>query len=221
LKSLEAQKTSAAEGIMKKKVLLATNNRGKIERYKKLIGKTDLDVQFLRLGDAGIENIEVVEDGNTLVENALKKAQAFLEKTDLPVLANDTGFYVEGEGFIIAPKRESLNGGENNNLTEEEIYQKMLQFWKNIAQKHGGEVDAAWVEAFVLIDKDKKVYTSESRREVLLTDKILGKPHIQMPIRALYISKTTNKPSVDHSEEEELLELQPVTDALHSVLSNI
>jgi hypothetical protein len=49
----------------------------------------------------------------------------------------------------------------------------------------------------------------ESRREIILTDQEFGHTHPDMPLRSLYISKSTNKPAVMHTEEEELLENAP------------
>lgn len=205
--------------IMKGKVFLGTSNHGKIERFKNLLANTGLDLKIYTPDDLGLGNIDAEETGKTLAENAKIKAQAYLGKVDMPVLANDTGFWVEGEGLIDTPKRIALGEETENNLTKEEIAKAILEFWRSIAHKHGGRVNAAWVEAFVLLDPDGTVHTSESRREVILTDQIFGDPHIQMPVRALYISKTTNKPSIQHTKEEELLELKPVTDALTKILS--
>jgi len=199
------------------KILLATNNGGKIERFKKLLTHTNLDIQPFTPTELGIEILDVNEDGSTLAENAKIKAHAYFGKVNMPILANDTGFYVEGEGFIDTPKRIAL-GAEEKTLTQKEITEKLLQFWKSIATKHGGKVDAAWVEAFVVIYPDGSVKRSNSRREVILTDQEFGTAHPQMPVRALYYSKTTNKPAILHTEEEEILEMEPVIKALIMVL---
>jgi len=103
-------------------------------------------------------------------------------------------------------------------LSKEEIAKKLLNFWKEVATKRGGKVDAAWVEAFVVLYPDGKIREAESRREIILTNQEFGTPHIQMPVRALYYSKTTNKPALQHSKEEEILEMKPVIDALIKVL---
>jgi len=55
---------------------------------------------------------------------------------------------------------------------------------------------------------------------VILTDREFGKAHLQMPVRALYISKTTNKPAIQHTKEEEILEMKPVIDALIKILKS-
>ncbi len=204
---------------MKKKVLLGTHNQGKIERFKNLLANTGLDLEVYTPSDLGLGSIEAEETGKTLAENAEIKALAYLGKTDMPVLTNDTGFWVEGEGLVDTPKRTALGRTTEKDLTKEEIAKALLEFWQGVARKHGGRVNAAWLEAFVLLDPDGTIHTSESRREIILTDQIFGEPHIQLPMRALYISRTTNKPSIQHKKEEELLELKPITDALTKILS--
>jgi inosine/xanthosine triphosphate pyrophosphatase family protein len=202
-----------------KKILLGTHNQGKIVRYKKLLAGTGLDLEVLSPDAVGLESIDAEETGKTLAENAEIKARAYFGKTDVSILANDTGIWVDGEGLVDAPKRIALGGADEKGLTKEEIAHAVLEFWKGIARAHGGRVDAAWVEAFVLLDPDGRVHRSESRREIILTDQMFGEAHIQMPVRALYISKATDKPSLQHTAEEEELEMRPIVDALVRILA--
>lgn len=204
---------------MKKKVFLATRNEGKIQRFKNLLQHTGLQVDIYTPKDLALEGIEVDENEGTLVENAKIKARAYFGKVDMPILAHDAGFWVKGEGLVLAPKRIALDGADEKMLTEEKMAKILLKFWKNIARKHGGKVDAAWVEAFVLLNPDGQMRIAESQREVILTDTIFGEAHIQMPIRSLYLSKVTNKPALKHTQKEEILEMQPVIQALSEVLA--
>ncbi|MBU3924544.1 hypothetical protein KKB43_02120 [Patescibacteria group bacterium] len=200
------------------KIFLATNNGGKIERFKNLLKQVDKDLKVFTQADLNIEAIDVIENGKTLVENAKLKAMAYLGKVDMPILANDTGFYVKGDGFVDAPKRKALGEANENTLSKEEISKKLLNFWKEVATRHGGKVDAAWVEAFAVVYPNGETKEAESRREILLTNQEFGIPHMQMPVRALYYSKITNKPAIQHTQEEEILEMKPVIDALIKVL---
>jgi len=200
------------------KIFLATNNEGKIKRFKNLLEQVDKNIEVYTPADLKVDIIDVEENGKNLQENAKLKANAYFGKVDMPILANDTGFYVEGEGLIDAPKRKALGELNENTLTKEEVFKKVLDFWKGIATKHGGKVNAVWVEAFAVLYPDGEIKEIESRREIILTDKEFGTPHIQMPMRALYYSKTTNKPAIQHTVEEEILEMKPVTDALKKVL---
>ncbi|MBM4165552.1 MAG: XTP/dITP diphosphatase [Ignavibacteria bacterium] len=74
-----------------KQILLATNNKHKVEEIKSIL--SDLQIEVLSLKDIGIE-IEVDEDGTTLEENALKKAKEVFRATNIPSLADDTGLEV-------------------------------------------------------------------------------------------------------------------------------
>lgn len=200
------------------KIFLATNNGGKIERFRHLFKQINKNIEVYTSEDLNIKIIDVVENGKTLAENAKLKANAYLGKVDMPILSHDVGIYVEGEGFIDAPKRKALGEIKEDTLSKEEISKKLLNFWKEIATKHGGKVNAAWVEAFVVLYPDGKIKEADSRREIVLTDQEFGTPIIELPIRALYYSKTTNKPAIQHSEEEEILEMKPVIDALIKIL---
>lgn len=216
---LQLRPRASAYKFMKRKVFLATNNDGKIQRFKKLLKSTGLDIEFYTPKDFGLEGIDAVENGETLAENAEIKARAYFDKVKIPILANDTGFWVEGEGLVHTPKRTALGSKKEENLTKEEIAESLLEFWKGIAERNGGKVDAAWIEEFVLLDPNGVLHAAESKREVILTNQEFGKAHVQMPVRALYISKATNKPAIQHSEEEELKEMKPVVDALLKVLA--
>lgn len=200
-------------------ILLATNNQGKVERYRKLVKQTNPLVTLHTPKELSIEKIDVEENG-TLEENAKKKAQSYFGKTDLPVIANDAGFFVKGRGLVKNPKRIALSSDEKS-FTEEQIYRMVVNYWRKVARKNGGEIDAAWVDAFALCMPDGALYEEGARREVVLTDKLFGKPHIQFPIRALYISKTTGKPATTHTEEESFLEIAPIKDALSKLLEKV
>jgi len=200
------------------KILLATNNIAKVNLFKKILNQVDPELEVFSPKELGIETIDVEENGATLKDNALLKAQAYFGKVDMPILGNDTGFYVEGEGFIDTPKRIALGGADEQTLTIEETDEKLLNFWKGIATKYGGEVDAAWIISLTLIDLNGNIKNTEPRREVILTNQEFGKGPQQMPIRGLYISKSTNKPAILHTEEEEILEMKPVIDALTEIL---
>lgn len=74
-----------------KQLLLATHNRHKAHEFQALLA--DLGIEVLTL-DAYPQVGEIVEDGKTLEENALKKAREVHRLTGLPSLADDTGLEV-------------------------------------------------------------------------------------------------------------------------------
>lgn len=78
-----------------KKLLLATNNKGKIREIKEILA--DLPLDLLTPADLGLA-LEVAEDGHTYAENAARKAAAFAAASGLPSLADDSGLEVDALG---------------------------------------------------------------------------------------------------------------------------
>jgi XTP/dITP diphosphohydrolase len=77
------------------KLLLATNNRGKVAEIKALLN--GLGIQLLTPAGLGLQ-LEVAEDGATYAENASKKASAFAHLSGLVSLADDSGLEVDALG---------------------------------------------------------------------------------------------------------------------------
>ena len=73
------------------KLILATHNKHKAEELQAMLG--DLGVEVLTL-DAFPRVGEIVEDAETLEENALKKAKEVFGATGIPAMADDTGLEV-------------------------------------------------------------------------------------------------------------------------------
>ena len=77
------------------KLIIASNNKGKIREYKQLLEPFGYDVVSQR--EAGID-IEVEETGTTFAENSALKARAIYELKKCAVLADDSGLVVDALG---------------------------------------------------------------------------------------------------------------------------
>lgn len=75
-----------------RKIFLATGNEGKVKEMKDLLA--ELEVELVTTFDLS-EVPEVVEDGSTLKENAIKKAEKLADYTELLTIADDTGLLVD------------------------------------------------------------------------------------------------------------------------------
>ena len=103
---------------MKKKIVLATGNKGKLKEFREML--TDFDV--VTPHDLGID-FDVEETGETFYDNALIKARALYELCGKPTLADDSGLCVNalGGGPGVYSARYSGGGDKANNaklLTE-------------------------------------------------------------------------------------------------------
>jgi XTP/dITP diphosphohydrolase len=74
------------------KLLLGTNNPGKIREIKSLLSGLDLEIVIPK--ELGVR-LEVKETGSSYKENAVIKAQAFAKAAKLWTLADDSGLEVE------------------------------------------------------------------------------------------------------------------------------
>ena len=73
------------------KLLLATNNKGKIDELQELLKGLEAEILTPRNLDL---DLDVIESGSTYLENAAKKAVAFAKSSGLLSLADDSGLEV-------------------------------------------------------------------------------------------------------------------------------
>ena len=74
------------------KIVLATSNKDKVREIKEILGE---NIKIYTTKDYNINNFEVEEDGETLKENAYKKAKTLYDILKVPTLADDTGLFVK------------------------------------------------------------------------------------------------------------------------------
>lgn len=94
------------------KIIIASNNSGKIKEFKKILEPKGYDV--VSQNEAGI-NIEVEETGTTFKENSTLKAEAIYNLTHTAVLADDSGLeveYLNGEPGIYSARYMGLDTDE-------------------------------------------------------------------------------------------------------------
>jgi XTP/dITP diphosphohydrolase len=95
-----------------KKLLIATNNKGKVKELQDLL--QDTGIELVTPAQIGLD-LDVVEDGHTYAENATKKAVAFAQASGLISLADDSGLEVdalEGAPGLYSARYGSPDGGK-------------------------------------------------------------------------------------------------------------
>ena len=106
---------------MSHQLLLATRNKGKIEEFRRILdaiapGEIDLVGldQFPHLHD-------VIEDGATFQENALKKAREMSIATGIPAIADDSGLCIDalnGDPGIFSARWAGMHGDDAANTAK-------------------------------------------------------------------------------------------------------
>lgn len=111
-------------------VIAATQNKHKIDEMRSIIKEFGMEIKSQR--EAGLPDIEVVEDGETFEENSMKKAVEILKLSGKASIADDSGLEVM-----------SLNGAPgvysarfaSENATYEENNEKLLKLLEGKADR--------------------------------------------------------------------------------------
>ncbi len=97
------------------RILIATTNKGKLTEIKKIL--SDLPFEFLSLSDFDLVP-EVIEDKETFIENAKKKAKEIFDLFQIPVIADDSGLSVDqlnGKPGVYSARYSGVNATDKKN----------------------------------------------------------------------------------------------------------
>lgn len=135
------------------KIIMATNNNGKIKELKEMLD----DYEVLSQKEAGIEDLNVDENGMTFEENAIIKVKSIkdLINDDSLIIAEDTGICIDCLGGYPGVKSKRAPG--------EELGREVDDFERNefYIKKVGDSTnrDVVWQTAVALIDSDGSIKT--------------------------------------------------------------
>ena len=146
------------------KIVVATHNK---DKFKELYhGLKSLKIELLSLDDFP-EIGEIIENGNTLEENALIKARTVNQLTSLPAISDDTGLFVDalnGDPGIYSARYAGENSTYLDNIN------KMLYEMKNIPE---GNRQAKFNTVMAYVD-GKRELIAEGFVKGIISNKIKG-----------------------------------------------
>lgn len=106
-----------------KKIVVATNNPGKIKEIKEIL----TDYELVTLKDIGCE-VEVEEDQETFEGNSKKKAEEIAKAINMPCIADDSGLCIDAfDGWPGVYTARFLGEGATNEQKNEAILEKMKE----------------------------------------------------------------------------------------------
>ena len=182
------------------KLLIATTNPGKLKEIKNVL--IDLPLKLLTLKDLQITD-EVIEDGQTFEENAIKKAWFYSQKSGLLTIADDGGLEIDaldGEPGV----RSKRWADDQENPTDEKLIEYTLGRLKGIPkEKRGAQLRT--VAALAL--PSGEIFTSEGKIRGMIAEKHAEKWTRGYPYRALFylsqIKKFYDEDAFSKKEREE------------------
>lgn len=96
--------------------VLASNNKGKLNEFKRLFTAANLNIDIVPQGELNID--DAVEDGLSFIENAIIKARHASRISGLPAIADDSGLCVPALGNapgIYSARYAGEHGNDANN----------------------------------------------------------------------------------------------------------
>lgn len=197
-----------------KQILFATSNKAKVDRFKKDLLKNGIEV--ITLNDISV-NVDVEENGNSAIENALIKARAYHKETGMITIAMDDNLYLENVPLDKQPGMyvRRVNG---KRLTDEE----MIKHYTNLVKKYGenGKLTAKWIYGMALIKDGKEFTYTWEKGDFYLIDSPSDKIKEGYPLNSISVNKKLNKYFTDITEEDELLIQEDESDVIEFIVKN-
>ena len=146
--------------------MLASRNPGKIKEIQAML--VDLGIGLFSLNDYP-EIPEIVEDGKSFLENALKKGRAVAEAAGEIVLADDSGLEVDALGGAPGIYSARYAGNDADDLQNN---RKLLHDLKGVPAANRG---AAFRCVLILYPPDGRYEAFEGRWEGRIAEEPVGK----------------------------------------------
>jgi len=147
------------------KLLVATNNRGKLREYAELLKGIRLELTTLK--EQGITE-EVEESGSSLKQNAIHKATAYAKLSGLTTMADDSGLEVDALGGEPGPLSRRYAG---DNASDKERNDYLLAKLRNVPRE---KRTARFRCVIALVTPDAKVKTCEGVCEGIIAFRSKG-----------------------------------------------
>ena len=151
-----------------KKLLIGTNNKGKLKEIRDLLPKN-----IVTLSTAEFKLKSPIENGKSFKENSLIKSKYFSKKTNLMCLADDSGLEIDilGKNPGIYSARW---GGRNSDFNKaiERVYRELKKkdkYWRN------KKIKARFVCALSISYLSKKICCVVGKVEGIISEKPRGK----------------------------------------------
>lgn len=176
-----------------KKIVFATHNQGKVQEIQQIL--KGLDVSVVSADEAGVRE-DVVEDGKTFEENALKKAEFVGKTADEWAMGDDSGICVQaldGAPGIYSARwaGEGAPGGKWIEL--------LLSKLEGVPEDKRG----AWFETVVVLRSPTgKHWTFSGRVNGKIAEVPRGLSHPRLPYDSVFIPEGEKRTFAEMTKEE-------------------
>ena len=186
------------------KLIFGTTNKRKVEDLQNIINEMNVDIEVLSMEDIGWDRGEIEENGSTIEENSLIKANAIRSfcneyGIDCPILTDDAGLFVDalnGEPGIYTARYADDELAQDSSLPK---YQCVIKLLRNLDGIESRTAKYRCCVTTMLPNGEYHQETGES--EGSIAPQIMGelrKPYFY----SVFILNGTNKPFNELESEE-------------------
>lgn len=126
------------------KIIFGTTNKRKTEDLQNIINELKLDIEVLSMADIGWDRGEIDENGNSIEENSLIKANSILSfcnenNISYPIITDDAGLFCEslnGEPGIYTARYADDELALNPELPKHQCVIKLLRNLNNVENRN-------------------------------------------------------------------------------------
>ncbi|MCT4606060.1 MAG: XTP/dITP diphosphatase [Marinisporobacter sp.] len=129
-------------------VVIASKNKHKLEEIKAIL--KDFPLIIKSMDEVGLENLEIIEDGETFEENSMKKAVEVMKETGAIAIADDSGLEVKAINNQPGVYSARFSG---EGATDEKNNEKLLHMLKDLPME---ERNARFVSVISVAFPDSK-----------------------------------------------------------------
>ena len=176
------------------KVLFATRNVAKVNRFKEKLKMFNIELESLN--DYKV-SYDVEEDGTDVIDNAILKAKGYYNVTHTITISMDDGLYIEGIPEELEPGLyvRRVNGKELN-------ADEMIDYYSKLIHEYGGKQKAKWLYGICVYSSKGYRTFSWERGRFYLVDKPCEERNPGSPLNSLSIDKDSGLYFAQMSNED-------------------
>lgn len=189
-----------------KEIIVGTTNEAKVRQIKGALANLDILVRGIdKEKDKDLP--EVIEDGQTAVENARKKALAYAKALGTTVLSMDNALYFDD---LPPGEQPGLHVRRINKENTRPSDEGLIEYYSRLIEKLGGETKGYWEFGICVATPD-----GQTRETIIISPRIFkvnpnAKINPSYPLESLQIDPDSGKFIGEMSEEEQALFWQKV-----------
>ena len=176
------------------KVLFATTNPAKVNKYKEALEQKG--IELITLKDLDVK-LPIVESGKNAIENAYIKAKTYYDATKIPTIGMDNNLFIEDLPEEKQPGTyvRRVNGKELND-------EEMIEHYTKLVKENGGNLKAKWVYGMVVCSDKGTAQFSWTKDHFYFVDKPCEKINRGYPLDSISIIPEFNKYLAELTDKE-------------------